>query len=135
MPIVRIILPILGFISSLTVPAAILAQTTPVPSASSAPAAVASPLPTAHHHRHRPSFMHALRSLNLTPAQQQQVAAFHATEQQANAGANPATKQANAQKMRTQIMGILTPDQKTQLEAQLHPAGGSAPSPNPAPAH
>jgi Spy/CpxP family protein refolding chaperone len=78
--------------------------------------------------------MHALRSVNLTPAQQQQVATLHAAEQKANASADPATKEANAQKMRSQIMAILTPDQKTQLEAHLHP-GAPAPSTNSAPAH
>lgn len=138
MTIIRVILPILGLISSLAVPAAILAQTPPVPSASGAPAAVASP-PAAHRHRHHRPFLHALHGLSLTAAQQQKVAAFQAAEQKANVGADRTTKQANAAKMRSQIMGVLTPDQQTQLQARLHhpasPGADQNPAPPPAPPH
>jgi Spy/CpxP family protein refolding chaperone len=77
-----------------------------------------------HHGRHHHSFMHALKSVSLTPDQQKQVDAFKAQEAKANAGADRSTKEANAAKMRQQIMGILTPDQKAQVQDAMH--GSSA---------
>jgi Spy/CpxP family protein refolding chaperone len=115
MSVVRF-LPMFALSAMLVGPLAAGAQTAPAPAASAAPM-TGSP----HHHRHHhPSFMHALHAVTLTPAQQQQVAAFHDQETKANLNADPAAKKANAQKMREEIMGILTPDQKTQLTAQMH---------------
>lgn len=68
--------------------------------------------PAAHatHHRARGMrYMHALRSLNLTAAQRGQIRTIVRNQRQA---------------LRTQIDGVLTPDQRTQLRANLtKPAG------------
>jgi Spy/CpxP family protein refolding chaperone len=126
MPITRFV-PMLALAATLAAPLTAGAQT-----ASPAPAASGAPM-TGHHRHHRQSLMHALQSLNLTDAQKQQVATFHSQEQQANQNADPDTKRANAAKMREQIMGILTPDQKAQLQAQMQHHAGSAPAPNAVP--
>ncbi len=105
-------------------------------SAQSSPAPVASPA-AGYHHKHRHvSFNRALRDLTLTPAQQQQIDGFRAAEQTANMNADQPTKEANARKMHEQIIGVLTPDQKAQLEAALHPnrmKPGAMPMPSPSP--
>jgi Spy/CpxP family protein refolding chaperone len=71
--------------------------------------------------------MHALRSLNLSDAQKQQIRGFARATRTADQNADPATKRANMQKLRAQIDGVLTPDQRTQLQAAL------AAPPSPAP--
>ena len=134
--------PVLALIAALAAPLAAGAQTqppAPPPAGDTAqpPAGDAAPGVDRGKH-HRSSFLHALRAVNLTPAQQQQVAAFHDQEQKANLNADGATRTANAKKMRSQILGILTSDQKTQLSAQLHrlhhmTPGAGAPNPAPQP--
>jgi Spy/CpxP family protein refolding chaperone len=155
MPVSRFVPPIapialVALIAAFGAPFAAGAQTAP-PQAP--PADSTAPMPSAHHHHHRESIVHALRAVkNLTPSQQQQIAAFRDQEKKANANADPETKRANAAKMRDQIMGILTPDQKTQLSTEMHrphgpansdasapddgpmPGGGAMPRPAPSPA-
>lgn len=129
-------LPMLALTAVFAAPLAAGAQTSPAP----APMASDMPMFGAHHHRHHhQSFMHALHAVQLTPAQQQQVTAFHDEETKANVNADAATKKANAQKMRAEIMGILTPEQKTQLSTAMHshnakPGQLQAPTPAPSPA-
>jgi Spy/CpxP family protein refolding chaperone len=128
--------PFLVVAAILAVPLMVDAQTTPAP----APAASGAPMtgPGHHHRRHRDALMHALQSLDLTDAQKQQVATFRSQERAANKNADMATRQANGAKMHDQIMGILTPDQKTQLQARMHHSmhsgpGMTAPAPSPSP--
>ena len=61
----------------------------------------------------------ALRSLNLTAAQQSQVDQAFAQMRNTNRNADPATRKANRQKLRAQIETILTPAQRAQLTAQM----------------
>jgi len=129
LPIARMI-PILALAATISAPLAAAAQTSssPVPSASAAPL-------TGHHRHHHQSFARALRSLNLSDAQKQQIATFRSQEQQANQHADAGTRRANAATMRAQIMGVLTPDQRAQLQAHAHQRAGSdtAPAPNAVP--
>ena len=117
------LIPIIALAATLAGSAAAGAQTT---TASPAPAASGAPAMGHHHHRHHhQSLAHALRSLNLTDAQKQQVATFASQERQANTNADPATRHANAGKFHDQVMGILTPDQKTQLQAAMRQRHGT----------
>lgn len=111
-------LSILTLGTVLATPLAAAAQTTtPAPY----PAASAAPMHSGHHRRHHGhSLMQAVRALDLTASQKSQIDAFRSQEREANQTADSATKRANSAKLREQIIGILTPDQKTQLDAQLH---------------
>jgi Spy/CpxP family protein refolding chaperone len=103
---------------TLALPIAASAQAAPAaPPAPPAPATA--PSPGAMHQHHRSPYMTALRTLTLTPDQQQQIAGFMRDTKAANAGADKATKHANAKKLRAEIAGVLTPDQLTQLHAAL----------------
>lgn len=116
MPAARFI-PVLALVTLFAGPLAAGAQSPPLPApgSSSAPA-----IPPHHHrHRHRDPFMRALRTVTLTPAQQQQIATFRDQTQKANANADSATRQANTAKLHDQIMGVLTPDQKTQVTSAI----------------
>ncbi len=95
---------------ALAFPLAAAAQSAPPPVAPSQ-AAPAQDAPAQHHVR----FMDAVRSLSLTPDQQQKIAAFASERKQANAGADAPTRRANAKKFRHEIVAILTPDQRAQL--------------------
>jgi len=104
--------------AGLAIPAAAFAQTpgAPVPPPAAAPAA---------HHHHRGAMHAALGKLNLSAAQNSQLAAVFAQakqQRQANRNADPATRKANAQRFRSQIDGILTPAQRTQFHAALQQA-------------
>jgi len=127
-------LPAIALIAALCSPLGASAQTAPAPVPSAAPAAPAEPAASAEHsRRHHESLWHALRAVNLTAAQKQQVATFRDEQRQANANADRATRQANNAKMRAQIMSILTADQKAQLTAELHRARRRAHPDNAAP--
>jgi len=95
--------------------AAALAAVLAVPFAASAQAA---PPPPAAGHHHSP-YMHALHSLNLSPQQKAQIKSFSQQSRQANQGADPATKKANREKLRQQISGVLSPDQRNSLQTEL----------------
>ncbi len=109
--------------ATLAFPLAAAAQSAPPP-AVPAQAAPAQAAPAHHHVR----FMDAVRSLSLTPDQQQKIAAFTSERAQANAGADAPTRHANAKKFRHEIVGILTPDQRAQLRAAMTQAM-TAPAP------
>jgi Spy/CpxP family protein refolding chaperone len=98
-------------------PLAAGAQTPPPPApiGSGAPAMT----PHHHHHRHRDPFMRALRTVTLTPAQQKQIAGFRDQAKKSKANADSATRKTNDSKLHDQIMGVLTPDQKTQVTAAM----------------
>jgi Spy/CpxP family protein refolding chaperone len=133
----------LALVAALAAPLAASAQTQPAPPA--APAAGASAAPGAqpeHHHRHRSGFARALRGLNLTDAQKQQIAAIMKTARENAAKdpkmADPQTRRANTLAVRQQIDGVLTPDQRAQLKVNLQrersnakPANGPAPAASP----
>jgi Spy/CpxP family protein refolding chaperone len=123
----------LTLLAAFTMPLAASAQSLPGPQPAgpgvTAPAMHARP---GQHRRHHPNrFFHALRALNLTPQQKQQIAgdlhAARAAERQAHI--------ASARALRRQIDGVLTADQRTQLRTALersHPAPGAGfGAPNP----
>ncbi len=94
-------------------PLAANAQTAPAPAAAPVAGAVA----PRHHARGR--YMAALRSLGLTADQQSQIRGFVSATKTANAGADVSTRHANLKALRGEILGVLTPDQRTQLRAAL----------------
>jgi len=109
---------------ALAAPLAADAQTAPAPAPVTSPAAAG---PAAPHHHRESAFFRALDTLTLTPDQQQQIQSIRTQEHAANAGADGDTRQANAAKMRDQIMALLTPEQKTQLETAWHHGHGAKP--------
>jgi Spy/CpxP family protein refolding chaperone len=93
-------------------PAAAFAQTAPGP--------LGSPMPGMHrHHGHGSAYMRALHALNLSDAQKAQIKTAMQQSHQAGQNADPATRKANREKLRAQIDGILTPDQRTQLHTAM----------------
>jgi Spy/CpxP family protein refolding chaperone len=71
-----------------------------------------------------------MRGLHLSGAQRQQIAGILKNSRSANKGADPQTRRANRQAMRRQIDGILTPDQRTQLQAKVAQAHRHSAQPN-----
>ena len=123
----RINLGAFALIAALAAPLAVSAQTAPIPPAG-APAAPVAPGATTtgphngHHRHHRRGFAHALRGLNLSDAQKTQISGIMKsarTNMQAGKAADPQTRRANMLALRQQIDGVLTPDQRTQLKANL----------------
>jgi len=120
-------------------PLAASAQTAPNPGVAAPPAA-AHPGPQQGHHRHhrRSPYLSAMRGLQLSDAQKQQIAGILKNSRTANKGIDQKTRRANMQAMRQQIEGVLTPDQRTQLHAKIaqaqrhfaHP-NGQPPQPRP----
>ena len=122
---------------ALAVPAGAFAQTTAAP-ASPAPAAA----PGGHHH-HGSRLKAALATLGLSDQQKSQIDQIFAQAKQtreADRNADPATKRADAQKIRAQIDAVLTPAQRTQLQSTLraerhvNPGGPMVPAASPSPA-
>jgi len=97
--------------ATLAVPVAACAQQAPPPAAQDQ-------APAANHHRRNPMFV-ALRKLNLSDQQKQQIRDAMKQSRAANRDADDATRKANRQKLRAQIDGILTPDQRAQLRTEL----------------
>jgi len=113
----RSLLPLLAL--ALALPVAASAQTSPqAPPAPPAAGAPDAPGAMPHHH-HQNRYMTALRTLALSSDQKQQIRGFIRDTRTANQGADPQTKHANVKKLRGEIDGILTPDQRTQLHAAL----------------
>jgi len=98
--------------ASVSLPLAALAQTPAGP-----PPAAGAPAQAGHHRGGH--FMHALRSLNLSPDQKQQILSRRKDLQAANQNADPQTRRANVQQFRSQVDGILTPSQRQQFHTQL----------------
>jgi Spy/CpxP family protein refolding chaperone len=103
--------------ASLTVPAAAFAQQAPGPAPAAAPGQ-----PGQHHGRHHNGFRTALAGLNLSAAQKSQIDQIFAQSRGQNKGADPATRKANRARMRGQVEAVLTPSQRTQLQAALQQA-------------
>lgn len=95
-------------------PLAALAQTAPANTTPMAPVTA----PVKHHH-HGSRYMRALRSAGLTADQKAQIKAFRSNMHTAGAPPDPAARRANAAKMRSQIDGILTPEQRAHVRAEL----------------
>jgi Spy/CpxP family protein refolding chaperone len=117
--------------------AAALAASLALPLAASAQQAPPAPpagAPAQTHHRGA-HYMRALRNLNLSDAQRQKIRSAIAQMRQTNQNADPQTRRANVHQLRSQIDAMLTPDQRTQLHAQLRtqrkngeaPQGGAPP--------
>jgi Spy/CpxP family protein refolding chaperone len=119
-----VIRPLLSALAlTLALPLAASAQSAPAgpaipPPMSSSPAAPAPPAATPHHHHHSRYFA-AIRTLGLTDDQKAQIRRMVRDTKQSNAGADPATRRANVKQLRAQIAGVLTPDQRAQLQATL----------------
>jgi Spy/CpxP family protein refolding chaperone len=77
------------------------------------------PAPGTHAGHHHSPYMHALRSLNLSPQQKAQIKSFSQQSRQASKDADPATRKANREKLQQQISGVLSPDQRTQLQTEI----------------
>ena len=118
----RLNLGAFAFVAALAAPLAASAQPAPIPSA--VEPAVGAPAgshsgPRGHHRR---GFAHALRGLNLSDAQKQQISGFMKaarTNMQTAKTADLQTRRANMAALRRQIDGVLTPDQRVQLETNL----------------
>jgi Spy/CpxP family protein refolding chaperone len=128
----------LALFAAFALPLAASAQTVPAPGASAqtvpAPGASA-PVPAVHrHHRHHNRYMHALRGLQLSDTQKQQIAGIMKNARGANKNADPQTRRANVRALHQQIEGVLTDEQRSQLHAKLagarqHMARPSGPAP------
>ncbi len=106
--------------AALVLPAAAFAQQAPA-----APAPVTSPMPgmnpmPGHRHGRHGGWRHLMQTLNLSAAQKQQIDAAFAQSRTANQNVtDPATRKANREKLHAQIEAILTPAQRTQLQAEM----------------
>jgi Spy/CpxP family protein refolding chaperone len=118
---------LIALTATLAFPLAAAAQSAPAPAAPAAPAQSA-PSQAAPLHHHHDRYMEAVRSLSLTPDQQQKIAALARERKAANAGADAPTRHANAKKFRHDVAGLLTPDQRAQLHTTMA-QGRSAPAP------
>ncbi len=116
--------------AALLVPVAACAQQNPPPSQQQAPQA--GPGGAAPGHHHRAGIRQALKRLNLSDDQRRQIAAIMKQTRAANQSADQPTRRANMKQMRSQIDGVLTADQQTQLRRTLrsmHRANQGAPAP------
>jgi Spy/CpxP family protein refolding chaperone len=102
--------PLLTNLALIVLPVAALAQAAPTVPAPPPAGASAPGIAPAHHH-HGPRYLAALRRLDLTPDQKQQIAGYVRQMR--------AAERANAQRLHQQLDGVLTPDQRTQLQSSL----------------
>jgi Spy/CpxP family protein refolding chaperone len=108
-----------ALVAALVLPGAAFAQTpAPLPPAPGAAVPGQPGQPGRHRHRHG-GLRAALQSLNLTDAQKSQIQQLISQNREANRNADPATRKANRQALRAKIEAILTPAQRTQLQAAL----------------
>src|SRR5215469_2445885 len=70
-------------------------------------------------HRHGNPYMRALRSLNLSDSQKTQIRSIVQNYRQKDQGVDLATRRSNGEQMRTEIMNVLTPAQRTQLQQTM----------------
>jgi Spy/CpxP family protein refolding chaperone len=99
-----------ALIAAFAAPLAAFAQQAPPPAAGS-------PAPERQHLRS--PFMRALNTLDLSPAQRQQIEDAVAQTRQANRNADESTRRLNREKLHAQIDAILTPEQRAQFQAEL----------------
>jgi len=108
------------------VSAALLAAVIVLPSVACAQQQPANTAPAAgvqseHHSRHA-GWRSALRGLNLSPAQEQQIKTIsqeHRAAMKANPTTDPAARRASMEQLRSQIENVLTPAQRAQFEQKL----------------
>lgn len=123
----------LAVFAAFVLPLAASAQTVPAPGA-----ATPAPAVRQHHRHHRNAYMHAIRELQLSDAQKQQIADIVKSARGSNKNADPQTRRANAQALHRQIEGVLTDAQRSELRAKLaqarqRMARPSAPAPQESP--
>ncbi len=123
----------LAMLAAFALPLAASAQIAPGPPPPGP--AVAAPMAPPHHmHRgHRSPYLHALRTLNLSDAQKQQIGGYVKSSRDAQRQARVASERA----LRAQIDAVLTPDQRAQMRtAMVHsrrfPQGAAMPGTRPA---
>lgn len=107
----RLHLGALALVAAFAFPLAASAQTIPAPGGPAAAPAAAG----AHHRRHGDPYMQAMRSLQLSDPQKQQIRGF---------------MEASRTSLRRQIEGVLTNDQRAQLRARLAQTRGRMGQPN-----
>ena len=90
---------------------------------------LAAPAAQGEHHRGgHGHMMKMLSELNLTADQQSKIDGYVAASKTANANrTDPQVRHANMKALRDQIVSVLTPDQKTQLEAKMKAARQNGP--------
>jgi Spy/CpxP family protein refolding chaperone len=120
----------LALAAAFMLPLAATAQTVPPPGAAAPPAAQQGQQRPNHRRHRRSPYLHAMRGLHLSDAQRQQIAGILKSSRAASKGADAQTRRANMQAMRRQIDGILTPDQRTQLQAKVAQARRHFAQPN-----
>ena len=98
----------------------------PPPGPTAAPASAPGAGAPALHRRWR--YMQAVRALTLSPDQKQQIMGFVRATRAANHGADRSTRHANVKKLRGEIDGILTPDQRAQVQTQLEQQRATPPA-------
>jgi Spy/CpxP family protein refolding chaperone len=79
------------------------------------------------HHRGNP-YMRAVRSLSLNDSQKSQIQSIVQSYRQKNQGVDRTTRRANTRQMRSDIMNVLTPAQRTQLQQQMQQYRNAQPS-------
>lgn len=105
-------------------PLASLAQSAPPP----APVLTAPAAQGEHHHGGHGHMMKMLSELSLTADQKSKIDGYVAASKTANANrTDPQVRHANMKALRDQIVSVLTPDQKTQLEAKMKAARQNGP--------
>lgn len=72
-----------------------------------------------HHKHHGNAFMRSLHGLTLSDQQKQHIRDLAKSTRAANQGADKATRKANMEKMHDGVLGILTPDQRTQFQTNM----------------
>ena len=126
----------LAAVGAATFPALGVAQETPTQPAAVAPAAPGAPASRGHH-----GFMAALRGVNLSDQQKAQIKQLVTQYRQAHPKGS-APDRAGRQQLRTEILNVLTPQQRAQFDANIArmraerrnqpaPQGPFAPTPTP----
>ena len=105
-------------------PLASLAQNVPPPM----PVLTAPAAQGEHHRGGHGHMMKMLSELNLTADQQSKIDGYVAASKTANKNTtDPEARHANKKALRDQIVSVLTPDQKAQLEAKMKAARQNGP--------
>jgi Spy/CpxP family protein refolding chaperone len=101
------------------------AQTYPLPTApSGANAGPAAAAPGGPQHPARRRFRAVLRQLGLSPAQRSQIRSMIVAFRASRGTATPMTRR----QLLTQIEGVLTPQQRSQFDAAMHPRRSAMPA-------
>jgi Spy/CpxP family protein refolding chaperone len=100
------------------------AQTYPLPTAPPANAGPADGASGAAQHPARRRFRAALQALGLSPAQRTQIRSMIVAFRASRGSATPMTRR----QLLTQIDGVLTPQQRSQFDAAMHPHRQAAPA-------